>query len=164
MTAGSCFAAAGDSIITQMALRLPTWNVRYAEPVIAEDVFNSVGEYKAVWVGVEGSSDFSLLTVGVGAQGVGYEESTSVTVVFQLIVNADETQDQLLADEAVADAVGELLDLVSTTPKPASAVPDGWDTVEFSLGSVTRTGGLTEDRRGMGRRVEVTVDVTARRC
>jgi hypothetical protein len=164
MTAGSCFAAAGDSIITSLVSLLPTWNVRYAEPVIAEDVMNEVGEYRAVWIGVEGSSDFTVLSAGIGAGGVGYEESTSLTVIFQLIVNADEAPVQLLADEEVASAVGELVDLVAATPKPASALPDGWDTVEFTLGSISRTGGLTEDRRGLGRRVEVSLDVTARRC
>jgi hypothetical protein len=164
MTAGSCFAAAGSALVALLDPLLPTWNVRYAEPLIGEDVMNEVGEYKAVWIGVEGSSDFTVLTAGIGAQGVGYEETTSLTVIFQLIQNTDETPDQAAVDETVAAAVGELVDLVAEGPKPASALPDGWDTVEFTLSGASRTGGLTEDRRGLGRRVEVSLDVTARRC
>ena len=164
MTAGLAYTAAGAALVDLLAPLLPRWNVRYGEPALAEDVMNEVGEYRAVWVGVEGDSDFTVLTVGVGAAGTGYEESTSLTVIFQLIVNADEDASQYDADVEVNEAVGELVDLVAETPKPSSALPDGWDTVEFELGSAPRTGGFTEDRRGLGRRVEVSLNVTARRC
>ena len=164
MTAGLSYAASGAALIDLLGPLLPRWNVRYGEPALAEDVMNEVGEYRAVWVGVDGDSDFTVLTVGVGGRGTGYEESTSVAVVFQLIVNADEDASQFDADVEVNDAVGALVDLVASNPKPSAALPSGWDSVEFELGSVSRTGGFTEDRRGLGRRVEVSLNVTARRC
>lgn len=161
MTRGSAWVAAGEALIGRLAARpaLAGWRVRYDPPRSASDLTDSAGRRQAIWVDPDGDSGYELDTMPNG-----YREDTQVTLVFERI-DPLSSASQLATDEAVSDAVGELLDIVTDTPRlGGDPAEGGWDIGWVRLTDMARTGGVLEDKPGVGRRAEVTVAVQASRC
>lgn len=155
MTHGSVFSAAGQAVLALLSARLPEWRVNYEMPRNEAELAES-GAMRAVWLDPEGESDIQPDTTR------GWRETCPVTVVFHRI--APRTQlSQGQVDDDVAEAFGELLDMISP-PGHRLTPPDGWDSLELRLGAVRRTGGYLEGVAGLGRRLEVTVEARAARC
>lgn len=161
MSHGSAFVAAGKAVIAALAERpgMAGWNVRYDGPRTPDDLLNPIGQRMAVWVDPEGGSDYQIVTMPTG-----YEERSTVTFVFEFLEPMS-LASQVSVDEAVAEAAGELLDMLADDPRLAGTPPvDGWDLTWAQVESSTRVGGPLTDKPGYGRRLEVGVEVVAMRC
>lgn len=158
MTHGSVFAAVGQGVIAALADRLPTWRVTYEGPRSeAEMVDETTGELRFVAVDPEGDSSFTITALPRK-----YSEECTVTVVFERVIpRTDESW--AVADDEIAEAFGELLDLLSEGPVPG-VVPDGWQRVDVTLTGTRREGGFLPGQAGIGRRLRVDLTASASRC
>lgn len=154
MTHGSVFSSAGQQVMAGLAARLPGWRVDYQPPRNEAELVES-GAMKVVYLDPSGDSSIEPLTTR------GWQEICPLVVVFHRL--APRTQlTQAGVDDEVAEAFGELLDMVSS--QPALTPPDGWDSLNVRFGGMSRSGGFLEQIAGIGRRLEAVVEARASRC
>lgn len=161
MSHGSAFLVAAEAVVDALAPLLPTWQVAYDEPRDSRDLKNEIGAAKAVWVDSDGSSSLEPFSLG---SATGYQETCTVTLVFQHYdENAGARQSDV--DTVVAEATGELVDLLSADPKLGGNVrANGWAVAWVTVAGVSREGGLIAAAGGRGRRALVELEVRSMRC
>lgn len=159
-THGSAFQVAAKALLDELGDRvaMSDWKVRYDSPRHRDELHNAAGAQMAIWVDPDGSSTFEVTSFPTG-----YTEVCSLSVVFQHSDMESTTQEAV--DDVVAEAVGELVDMVTDDPRLSGAMlPDGWDIASVVVTGTERVGDVMTDKPGAWRVVTVDLDVTVTRC